>query len=116
MFVGRLNEISKLDAFYKSNTFEMVVVYGRRRVGKTRLLTEFIKDKHAIFFVAEENNDLLNKQKFTKTVLNHFDEQINLSFDFWDDIFKYIANRVFSEKLIIVLDELPYLALGNTGF
>lgn len=116
MFVGRLNEISKLDAFYKSNTFEMVVVYGRRRVGKTRLLTEFIKDKQAIFFVAEENNDLLNKQKFTKTVLSHFDEQLNINFEYWDDIFKYIANRVFSEKLIIVLDELPYLALGNTGF
>ena len=116
LFIGRVSEINKLEAFYHSKTFEMVVVYGRRRVGKTRLLSEFIKNKSAIFFVAEENNDLLNKNKFTKTVLNHFDEQINLSFEYWDDIFKYIANRDLSEKLVIVLDELPYLALGNTGF
>jgi hypothetical protein len=116
MFIGRESEMRKLNQFYASSKYEMVVVYGRRRVGKTRLLTEFIKGKNAIFYVAEENNDLLNKAKFSRTVLNHFEESINISFDFWEDIFKYIAKQKQEEKLVIVIDELPYIAFGNPSF
>ena len=48
MFVGRKKEMSKLTEAYNNNKFEMAVIYGRRRVGKTKLITEFIKDKEAI--------------------------------------------------------------------
>ena len=116
MFIGRESELGKLNGFYQSKKFEMVIVYGRRRVGKTKLLTEFIKDKNAIFFVAEENNDVLNKEKFSKIVLNHFNENINISFDQWNDIFKYVAQKKQSGRLILVIDELPYLALDNPSF
>lgn len=116
MFIGRETELKVLERFYDSQRFEMLVVYGRRRVGKTKLLSEFTSNKNAIFFVAEENNDLLNKDKFTKAVLNHYKENYNVVFEQWEDLFKYIANKNDDERLVIVIDELPYLAYGNQSF
>jgi len=57
---------------YVEDKFQMVVMYGRRRVGKTRLLSEFCKDKYSWFFVAEEHNNLLALQKFSKLVIDFF--------------------------------------------
>ncbi len=116
MFLGRKKELHQLNQFYASNKFEMMIMYGRRRVGKTKLITEFIKDKNAIFYVAEENNDLLNKNKFTQTVLDHYQANIGIRFEYWNDIFKFIASQENKEKLILVIDELPYLAKSNSSF
>lgn len=116
MFIGRKDELKTLNQFHGTNRFEMLIVYGRRRVGKTKLLAEFIKDKDAIFFVAEENNDLLNKEKFTKIMLNHHGDDIKIFFEQWEDIFKYIVSKVDKQRLVIVIDELPYLAYGNPSF
>ena len=46
MFIGRERELSSLEKLYRSDKFEFAVVYGRRRVGKTALLSHFIKDKN----------------------------------------------------------------------
>lgn len=116
MFLGREKELATLESFHKSKKFEMLIVYGRRRIGKTRLLTEFIKDKNAIFYVAEENNDLMNLNKFTKVVLGFFKENLNISFDQWSDLFMYISKKTTNERLVIVLDELPYIAQSNQSF
>jgi AAA+ ATPase superfamily predicted ATPase len=116
MFIGRKNELGKLDRYYESSRFEMLIVYGRRRVGKTKLLTEFIKGKNAIYYVAEENNDFRNKDKFAKIVMNHFKDELNVKFEEWEDIFKYIAKNIGDDKLVLVIDELPYIALSNLNF
>jgi len=60
MFIAREKELQLLNKYYRKDSFELLILYGRRRVGKTSLLTEFIKGKKAIFFSAEENNDTLN--------------------------------------------------------
>ncbi|MCH4887093.1 ATP-binding protein [Acidaminobacter sp. JC074] len=116
MFLAREKEMMQLERFYQSNKFEMIIMYGRRRVGKTKLITEFIKDKNAIFYVAEENNDLLNKNKFTRTVLSHYKMDLNITFEYWEDIFKFISTQAGENRLILVIDELPYLAKANTSF
>ena len=64
--IGRQDELGILNSLYKSKKFEYLVMYGRRRVGKTTLLKEFAKDKNAIFFSAQEKNDALNLQDFPK--------------------------------------------------
>ena len=56
MFVGRKKELNILNKFYSSNRFEFVVIYGRRRVGKTALINEFAKNKEVIFFTGVESN------------------------------------------------------------
>ena len=53
MFISRETELMALQKLYDKQTFQMVVMYGRRRVGKTTLINEFIKDKPAIFFSAD---------------------------------------------------------------
>lgn len=59
MFIGRENELTLLQDLYSSKSFEFLVLYGRRRVGKTSLLSEFSKNKNAIFFSAQEKNNSL---------------------------------------------------------
>ena len=60
MFIGRVNELQKLNAMYESGRFEMAVVYGRRRVGKSELLNHFCYGKKTIFFTAIENSAAFN--------------------------------------------------------
>ena len=52
-FIGRKSELSKLDAEYNRDS-SFVVIYGRRRVGKTTLIKEFLKEKTAFYFLATE--------------------------------------------------------------
>ena len=72
MFVGRKNELNELQEGYDSGTFQCVVLYGRRRIGKTYLISRFIEDKPAIFYTAQEVNDKLNLSHFTEKVLGFF--------------------------------------------
>ena len=60
MFVGRENELETLERAYDADVFQMVVVYGRRRVGKTTLLTHFAQDKPTLFFTAQQQTDADN--------------------------------------------------------
>ena len=50
MFVGRKRELDKLNTLYAGDSFEFAVVYGRRRVGKTTLIREFLKDKESVYY------------------------------------------------------------------
>ena len=56
MFIGRNEELMELNRRYNSKKFEMGVIYGSRRIGKTSLLKEFVKDKLSIYFQAKESN------------------------------------------------------------
>ena len=71
MFVGRKKEMSKLTEAYNNNKFEMAVIYGRRRVGKTKLITEFIKDKEAIYFSALEVSDKINLANLSRSIMSY---------------------------------------------
>lgn len=117
MFIGRKRELSKLEKLNSSKKFEFLVMYGRRRIGKTRLLVEFIKDKDAIFFSAEENNDKLNLSKFTDAIRDHYPQfKFIPDFDSWDNAFKFIAEIAGDKKTIVVIDEMPYVAQSNPSF
>lgn len=117
MFIAREKELQLLNKYYRKDSFELLILYGRRRVGKTSLLTEFIKGKKAIFFSAEENNDTLNLEKFSEIVLTYFGEEEFISaFKTWELAFRYVSKKVHEERLIIVIDELPYLVSGNPSF
>lgn len=70
MFIGRKRELKKLNTLYKSDQFEFVVFYGRRRVGKTTLINEFIKDKASIYYMAVEGTRKENLQGFSKALLS----------------------------------------------
>ncbi|MBE5822298.1 MAG: hypothetical protein E7311_06930 [Clostridiales bacterium] len=72
MFVGREEEIDFLNKIYQSEKFELVIIYGRRRVGKTELIKKFCEDKSNIFYTAQNNNREQALQNFSDKVYNFF--------------------------------------------
>ena len=71
MFIGRERELDSLNQLYTSDKFEFAVIYGRRRVGKTALINEFIKDKKAIYFMGVESNEKQNLENFSRNILEY---------------------------------------------
>jgi Predicted ATPase (AAA+ superfamily) len=106
MFIGRENELDKLNRMYDGDKFESVIIYGRRRVGKTTLINEFCKGKNTIFFAALESNRQMNLEAFSNAIYTN----ANITFKSFEDIFIHIAKLAQSERLILVIDEYPYLA------
>ena len=119
MFVGRKYEMDSLNEAFESNKFEMPVIYGRRRVGKTRLIQEFCSDKKTIFYVAIEQTDEAALARFSETVLKSIPTESSKflnTFNSWEHAFEYIAEIAKIERIILVLDELPYMAASNNSF
>ena len=74
MFIGRENELNTLNRLYSSDKFEFAVIYGRRRVGKTALISEFTKGKDTIFFTGIETNAKQNLDNFSRCItFNNFE-------------------------------------------
>lgn len=115
MFVGRHQELKKLNSMFESDQFEFAVIYGRRRVGKTTLIKEFCKGKKAIYFIAREANDIINIENFSSDVfaVTSKESQGNVYFSNWEKAFEYIYNISQNKRVILVIDEYPYLAQSN---
>jgi len=115
-FIGREYELSKLNTWYKENRFHFTVIYGRRRIGKTRLLVEFSKDKNSIFHVSTEQSDLINLTAFSKQIFSHFNmNQYSPIFSTWEDALLFLADKAREEQILIIIDEFPYLAKSNNS-
>lgn len=114
MFIGRERELDALNKLYKSNKFEFAVIYGRRRVGKTALINEFIGDKKAIYFMGVESNAKQNLENFSKSIMEFASgietESSFLSFQAaLECVFKLAEN----ERIILAIDEYPYVARSS---
>ena len=114
MFVSRTDELSAMQKFYNKDTFQMVVLYGRSRVGKTTLISEFIKDKPAILFSAQEANEHLNLRLFSESVYRFFGLPASTGpFQSWHDAFSFIAEKAKGQRFVLAIDEFPYIATTN---
>lgn len=67
MFIGRYEELKALKTLFDKKTFEFGVIHGRRRVGKTTLIKESIKDRKSLYFLAQQTNTATNLEMFSKT-------------------------------------------------
>ena len=113
VFIGREKELADLEELYSQDKFHLFVLYGRRRVGKTTLLNEFCKDKDTIFYSAEQSNHKLNLEKFSSLVFNFYGENNLEPFSSWTNALSYIDERQKNKKLVLVIDEFPYLVKKN---
>lgn len=117
-FVDRELEIRTLEKEYAKKESSLVVVYGRRRVGKTTLLSEFIKGKKALYFLATQEAEALNRSAFQEkaAAFTGNDLLAEATADKWDTIFKAIASCNWEEKPVLVIDEFQYLGKTNPAF
>lgn len=115
MFIGRANELKFLNNCYESSNAEFVVLYGRRRVGKTETLTEFCKGKPNVFYSCREYTSEKQLQEFSVALLSWKPEvkAYTDSFADWDRAFSFIGEMEGKEKTVIVIDEFPYMCKNN---
>ena len=113
MFIGREKELKSLESVFEKEGFGMTVIYGRRRVGKSTLIKEFVKDKKVIFYTATKVGAERNLELFTKQVLDVLDPSISdATFPTVESVLDLISDRIQDkeEKIVLVIDELPYWA------
>ncbi len=114
-FIGREKELRALQDLYEDARFQLFILYGRRRVGKTTLMSEFCRDKDAIFFSATESSSKFNLERFSEIVFRHYGETTLAPFASWENALAYIDARQGDRRLVLVLDEFPYLARKNAA-
>jgi AAA+ ATPase superfamily predicted ATPase len=116
MFVGRNDELRELNALYAKGGFQMVVVYGRRRVGKTTLLAQFASEKPTIFFTAQESNDVENLRLFSQVLYDYAGLPASAgSFDSWTTAIDFLGDLASERQTVLVFDEFPYAAQSNNS-
>lgn len=114
MFFGRKDELAIMEDLYESESFEFLVLYGRRRIGKTCLLQEFSRRHKTLFYSAQEKNDALNLLDFSKIVQNYFEGHFFGEFSDWEASMSYIGEKVSQEeRLVLIIDEFPFIATEN---
>lgn len=114
MFIGREKELKVLNNLYKSDKFEFAVIYGRRRVGKTALINEFIGDKKSIYFMGVESNSKQNLENFSKSIIEYSSGIVaDTSFRSFQEALEYVFELSKNERLILVIDEYPYVARSS---
>lgn len=118
MFVGREAELSFLRERYEAQGGQLIVLYGRRRVGKTETLREFCRGKPHVFYSCTLSPDKLQLQSFSRAL---FREDLPAKkyiseFADWEQALRSIADLPFGQaKKLIVIDEFPYMCRGNPG-
>ncbi|MFH1422140.1 MAG: ATP-binding protein, partial [Planctomycetota bacterium] len=117
-FINRERELEFLESRYRSGNPEFIILYGRRRIGKTRLITEFLQDKTGIYFLCASYSEIenlrllqaqmsefLKDESFKKLRIAGFEELFH-------EFFKWFKKK---ERIVLVIDEFPYLIALNSG-
>lgn len=114
MFIGRDEELAALESLYKSDKFEFVVIYGRRRVGKTALINHFVNDKKSIYFMGIESNEKQNLENLSKSIIEFSSGmQTETYFASYQAALEYTFNLAKKERVILTIDEYPYIARAS---
>lgn len=121
--LGRDQELSGLGDAWKdaqAGDPQLVVLWGRRRVGKTFLLSHFIRGKRAVFFGATQQAEGIELGRFADAVARDLGVQaLDLTggaLASWEAALRFAAASAAEEPLAVVLDEVPYLATSTPGF
>jgi len=111
MFVGRKYELAELEKYYREGAFHFSVFYGRRRVGKTTLINKFRENKKSVYFAAMETTAKENLELLSVQILDALAPQSPKNpFASFLDAFEYCFRAGKKKRLILVVDEYPYLA------
>lgn len=117
MFIGRERDSQFLEELHGSGRPELYVLYGRRRVGKTELLQQFCRGRRAVYFLAAQVREKDNLRAFRDALQESIDDPLAGSVEFpnWTAALNFAAERAKTERLVVVLDEFPYLCEASKG-
>lgn len=115
-FIGRREELAELERRFESGHFEMGVVYGSRRIGKTRLLKKFVENKLSIYFQAKESNELDNRTSFSAAVNRLIGVPYSFVYPSYSDGFDALLKYADGKPFVIVIDEVAFLSQSDKGF
>ena len=122
-FLNRTAELERLEKAWLAASRgrpQLVVVWGRRRVGKTFLLTHFVRRKRAVFFAATQQAENIELRRLAEAVRRDLGERVadlaGGGFSSWEAALRFFVAVAATEPLILVLDEVPYLAKSTPGF
>ena len=115
MFVGRKNELNSIKKRLDSSGYELGIIYGQRRIGKTSIIKEAIESYNSLYFLARDANYRSNLDYFSQQYQQYLKSPFRPSFDTFDDLFDSIIAQANNQKLVIVIDELPFLAKNYPG-
>ena len=113
-FKGREAELRILSNKFDGDDFQMIILYGRRRIGKTELMNEFIRRQNckSVSFTASEQSEKELLSIMTETILNVLAPDMIGLIDFvsFEKLFEFIGNKAKDERIVFFIDEYPYLA------
>lgn len=112
-FIGRRNELRALERHFQSQRFEFLVVYGRRRVGKSTLLRRFIENKKAVYFMSLETDNAVNIRNLSRAIQFGLSEPEGAVFPDYQTAFEYLFERSHDERIVVIFDEYPFAARAD---
>lgn len=112
-FINRKNELAFLEEKWHTPGAQLIVLWGKRRVGKTELVKQFIKDKSHIYFLSESTNEHEQLKRFSHSIGQFFKEPLleTRGFAKWEESFQYIRDK--RSRFVLAIDEFPYLIESN---
>jgi len=117
-FIDRVNEMATLENEYKRKSASMVIIFGRRRVGKTELIRHFIQNKPSLYFLATEEAESMNRVAFQEQIADFLNSDLlrGSTIDRWEPLFQQLVLEARDERLVIVIDEFQYIGKSNPAF
>jgi len=114
-FIDRKEELAFLEEKWREPKPQLVILWGKRRVGKTELVKQFIEDKPHVYFLAESTNDREQLLRFSQALGQFFKEPLlrTRGFAGWEESFGYVKEK--KQHFVLVIDEFPYLIFSNPG-
>lgn len=118
-FLNRKEELAMLGELYDQQESRLVVVYGRRRLGKTTLLREFVQNKPSIYYMADRAGAVSQRMALSRSMSYALGEPVlgQARYETWYDLFSaFDRMRNKSERIVILLDEYQYLCQAESAF
>jgi len=114
-FINRKEELAFLNEKWKGTDPQLIVLWGKRRVGKTELVKQFVRKRPHIYFLAESTGEKEQLSRFSRAVGEFFSEPLltTRGFSSWEEGLRYIRDK--NQRLALAIDEFPYLIISNRG-
>ncbi|MCX6748741.1 MAG: ATP-binding protein [Candidatus Pacearchaeota archaeon] len=111
-FKNRVKELALLNELFEKGTAKLIILYGRRRVGKTELLRQFLEKHKGLYILARQESDIEQLKKISSQIAEFYnDDVLKLNpFASWDALFTYLSEK---PRIPIVFDEFPYIVQSN---